>query len=161
VSRFHPCLWFDGRAEEAARFYVSVFPRSKVATITRYGEAASKAAGRPLGSVLTVDFELDGQKVLALDGGPLFRFTEAVSLVVECEDQAEIDHYWSRLTVGGEESACGWLKDRFGLSGQVVPKALGRMWSDPDARKTERVMVALLTMKKLDLARLERAFEGR
>ena len=160
MSRFHPCLWFDDRAEEAARFYVSIFPRSKVGAILRYGEAASKAAGRPVGSVLTVDFELDGQRVTALNGGPVFRFTEAVSMVVECEDQAEIDHYWSSLTAGGgEESACGWLKDKFGLSWQVVPRALDRMMQDP--KRGERVMAALLTMKKLDLARLERAFEGR
>jgi predicted 3-demethylubiquinone-9 3-methyltransferase (glyoxalase superfamily) len=155
MTRIRPCLWFDDRAEEAASFYTSVFPRSKVTDVARYGPSAAKASGRPEGSVMTVGFELDGQPFLALNGGPAFQFSEAISLMVDCEDQKEIDGYWESLSRGGEEGPCGWLKDRFGLSWQVVPKSMPQMLRDP--KKAERVMAALLGMRKIDLAALERA----
>jgi predicted 3-demethylubiquinone-9 3-methyltransferase (glyoxalase superfamily) len=157
----HACLWFDGRAEEAARFYASVFPRSKVGRILRYGPAASKSSGLPEGSVLTVEFELDGRPFMALNGGPAFRFSEAVSFVVPCKDQEEIDAYWAKLSQGGEESACGWLKDKFGLSWQVFPTRLLDMLADRDAAAAERAMTAMLSMRKIDLPTLEKAFAGR
>jgi predicted 3-demethylubiquinone-9 3-methyltransferase (glyoxalase superfamily) len=161
MLKIHPCLWFDDQAEEAVAFYASVFPKSKVGAVTRYGEAGARQSGRPKGSVMTVEFELDGQRFTALNGGPTFRFTEAISLVVTCRDQREIDDYWRKLTAGGgEEGPCGWLKDRFGLSWQVVPKVLPEMLEDEDPKKAERVMAALLTMGKLDVAALERAYEG-
>jgi predicted 3-demethylubiquinone-9 3-methyltransferase (glyoxalase superfamily) len=161
MNTIYPCLWFDDRAEEAAAFYVSVFPRSKLLGVARYGDAGAAASGRPKGSVMTVDFELDGQRFVALNGGPVFKFTEAVSLTVDCKDQSEIDTMWAKLSSGGEEGPCGWLKDRFGLSWQVVPPALSSMLKDPDPKRSERVMTALLTMKKLDLAALKRAYDGR
>ena len=156
TQRITPFLWFDEQAEEAARYYVSVFPNSTVVSTTRYDEATARAAGRPAGSAMTVTFELDGQGFVALNGGPVFTFTEAVSFVVNCDTQAEIDHFWSRLSAGGQEVQCGWLKDKFGMSWQVVPRSLDRLLTgDPD--KAKRVMAAILTMKKLDLAALERA----
>jgi len=157
TQRITPFLWFDDRAEEAAKFYVSIFPRSRVHMTTHYDEGSANAAGRPVGSVMTVVFELDGQRFVALNGGPHFRFTEAVSFVVNCETQHEIDHYWSALTSGGgQEVQCGWLKDRFGLSWQIVPATLDELFqAGPD--KARRVMAAVMTMKKLDLAALERA----
>ena len=157
TQRITPFLWFDDRAEEAAKFYVSIFPRSQIHMTTQYDEATAQAASRPVGSVMTVVFELDGQRFVALNGGPHFRFTEAVSFVVNCETQQEIDHYWTALTSGGgQEVQCGWLKDRFGLSWQVVPASLDELFrAGPD--KTRRVMAAVMTMKKLDLATLERA----
>ena len=157
TQRITPFLWFDGRAEEAAKFYVSTFPNSKIISTSRYDEATAQAAGRPPGSAMTVAFQLDGQDLVALNGGPHFKFTEAVSFVVNCESQAEIDHYWSALTSGGgQEVQCGWLKDRFGLSWQVVPAILpALMQSGPE--KAGRVMAALMKMKKLDLETLERA----
>jgi len=156
------CLWFDGDAEEAARFYTSVFKHSRLGTITHYGKEGQEIHGRQPGSVMTVDFEVNGQSFLALNGGPLFKFNEAVSLMVFCETQAEIDDYWEKLTAGGDPKAqaCGWLKDKFGLSWQVVPTALPKMMKDKDARKTERVMKAVMQMKKFDLAALERAYRG-
>jgi predicted 3-demethylubiquinone-9 3-methyltransferase (glyoxalase superfamily) len=157
----HPCLWFDTQAEEAASFYVSVFPNSKVGRVTRYGEAASKAAGRPKGSVLTVEFMLDGKPFMALNGGPVFQFSQAISLCVPCKDQKEIDHYWEKFLKGGEEMPCGWVKDRFGLSWQVFPAEIMKMHADPDEKKRERVMAAMLKMKKMDLAALKRAYDGR
>lgn len=157
-----PCLWFNDEAEQAAAFYTSVFPNSKIRKISRYTEAGREIHKRPPGSVLTVEFELDGEPFTALNGGPQFRFSEAISLQVFCKNQKEIDQYWERLTAGGDPGAqqCGWLKDRFGVSWQVVPKSLRDMVADPDAEKVSRVMMALFPMKKLDVAALERAYEG-
>jgi predicted 3-demethylubiquinone-9 3-methyltransferase (glyoxalase superfamily) len=160
AHRITPCLWFDTQAEEAAEFYISIFPNSRITRIMRYGKEGYEIHGKPAGSVLTVDFELDGQPFIAFNGGPQFPFTEAISLSITCADQREVDHYWERLTDGGEESACGWLKDRYGVSWQVVPDALNRLLADPDLEKTERVMHALLQMAKLDIAALERAYAG-
>jgi predicted 3-demethylubiquinone-9 3-methyltransferase (glyoxalase superfamily) len=150
------CLWFDTEAEEAANFYVSVFKNSQVQNVSHYGEAGP----RPAGMVMTVDFELDGQQFIALNGGPEFRFTEAVSLQVNCETQEEVDRYWSVLSEGGEEGPCGWLKDRYGLSWQIVPVALTELINDPDTAKAQRVMAAMLQMKKIDIAALEAAAEA-
>jgi predicted 3-demethylubiquinone-9 3-methyltransferase (glyoxalase superfamily) len=149
-------LWFDTEAEEAANFYVSVFKNSQVRNVSRYGEAGP----RPAGMVMTVDFELDGQQFIALNGGPDFRFTEAVSLQVNCESQEEVDRYWSVLSEGGEEGPCGWLKDRYGLSWQIIPVALTELINDPDTAKAQRVMAAMLQMKKIDIAALEVAAEA-
>jgi predicted 3-demethylubiquinone-9 3-methyltransferase (glyoxalase superfamily) len=156
MGRITPFLWFDTQADEAARFYASVFPNAKVGAISHYGEAGP---GTP-GSVMTVEFELDGRQFTALNGGPEFTFTEAVSFQVACETQEEVDHYWSALSEGGEEGPCGWLKDRFGLSWQVVPTALPRLLKDSDREKAQRVMAAMLKMRKLDIAELERAGEA-
>ncbi|MBI4400252.1 MAG: VOC family protein [Nitrospirae bacterium] len=153
-----PCLWFDDKAEEAVKFYASIFKNSKIKSITRYSEDAAKVSGRPKGSVLTVAFQLAGQEFLALNGGPIFKFTEAVSFIVNCETQAEVDRLWEKLSEGGEKGQCGWLKDKYGLSWQIVPTVLGKMLQDKDARKSERVMSALLQMKKLEIKRLEQAF---
>jgi predicted 3-demethylubiquinone-9 3-methyltransferase (glyoxalase superfamily) len=157
-----PFLWFDTQAEEAANFYLSVFPDSKLLRIARYPQAGSEIHGRAPGSVMTVEFELSGQRFLALNGGPVFRFNEAVSFVVDCETQAELDHYWSALSAGGDPAAqqCGWLKDRFGVSWQVVPARIAAMMADPDRARSERVMAAIMPMKKLDIARLEQAYAG-
>jgi predicted 3-demethylubiquinone-9 3-methyltransferase (glyoxalase superfamily) len=157
-----PNLWFDTQAEEAVKFYVSVFRNATITALTRYPEAATEVSGKPAGSVMTVAFELEGQKFLALNGGPEFRFNESVSFIVNCENQKEIDYYWEKLTKGGDEKAqiCGWLKDRFGLSWQVVPTALTEMLTDKDPKKAERVMKAFLPMKKIDIATLKRAYEG-
>jgi len=156
TQRITPFLWFDDRAEEAAKFYVSIFPNSKIRTTARYDEATAKAAGRSAGSVMTVDFELDGQGFVALNGGPHFKFTEAVSFVVNCETQAEIDQFWDALTAGGQEVQCGWLKDRFGLSWQVVPTVLNELLKgSPD--KANRAMAALMKMKKISIAGLTSA----
>jgi len=148
-----PCLWFDTEGEDAAQLYTSVFPNSKILDVSRYGSAGP----RPEGSVMTVSFELDGQRFLALNGGPQFTFSEAVSFQVMCEDQAEVDHYWSKLSEGGEEGPCGWLKDRFGLSWQIVPKVLPRLLGNPDAEKAQRVMAAMLNMRKIEISELEQA----
>jgi len=160
AHRIVPCLWFDTQAEEAARFYTGIFPNSRIGAIARYGEAGREVHGRPAGSALTVEFELDEQPFVALNGGPQFTFNEAVSFRVLCRTQEEVDYYWSRLSEGGDPNAqqCGWLKDKYGVSGQVVPAVLAPMLRDPDRAKSERVMEALLTMKKLDIAALERAF---
>lgn len=159
-EKITPCLWFDDQAEEAAKFYTSIFEGSKIQGITRYSGEAAEAAGRPEGSVLTVKFLLAGQEFLALNGGPVFQFTEAVSFSVSCETQDEIDHYWEKLSEGGDEKAqqCGWLKDKYGLSWQVVPTELSGMLQDKDAAKSQRVMSALLQMKKLDLHALRQAY---
>jgi predicted 3-demethylubiquinone-9 3-methyltransferase (glyoxalase superfamily) len=158
-SKVIPCLWFDGQAEEAARFYTSVFPDSRVTDISRYSEAVN---GKPAGSVLTVAFELAGQKFTALNGGPAFKFSEAVSFQVMCDSAEEVDHFWSKLGEGGpvEARQCGWLKDRFGLSWQVIPKRFMAMMTDSDKTKVGRVFAAMMKMKKLDLPALERAFNG-
>jgi predicted 3-demethylubiquinone-9 3-methyltransferase (glyoxalase superfamily) len=157
MKGFRQCLWFDDKGEEAARFYTSIFKNSKIGTIARYGDAASKAAGRPKGSVMTVAFTLNGQEFLALNGGPLFKFSEAISFMVNCENQKEIDEYWGKLSEGGEEGPCGWLKDKYGLSWQIVPAALDEWMKDPKA--AERVMAAVLKMKKLDINTLKEAYE--
>jgi predicted 3-demethylubiquinone-9 3-methyltransferase (glyoxalase superfamily) len=159
MQKITPFLWFDDQAEEAAKFYTSVFKNSKVGKITRYGEAAEKAAGRPAGSVMTVEFELEGQKFTALNGGPVFKFNESISFVVNCDTQEEVDYFWEKLTAGsGQESECGWLKDKFGLSWQIVPRALIDMLQDKDPRKSERVMKAMLQMQKLDIKTLKDAY---
>jgi predicted 3-demethylubiquinone-9 3-methyltransferase (glyoxalase superfamily) len=159
MQRITPCLWYDDKAEEAAKFYTSIFKNSKITQTSRYTEEAAKVAGRPKGSVLTVEFELDGQKFTALNGGPIFKFNEAVSLQVHCQTQAEVDHYWAKLSEGGDENAqqCGWLKDKYGVSWQIVPSVLTELLSGGDAAKAERVMSALLKMKKLDIKTLEQA----
>ena len=160
MKQITPFLWFDDNAEEAVNFYTSVFKNSKIQSITRYNEAAAKVAGRPQGSLMTAAFQLNGQEFIALNGGPLFKFTEAVSFVVNCENQKEVDYYWEKLTDGGNAQAqqCGWLKDRFGLSWQVVPTILGKLLADKNAQKSQSVMMAMLQMKKIDIARLEKAF---
>ena len=158
MQKIAPCLWFDGKAEEAMLFYTSVFKNSKVGSVTRYGEAGPGKKG----SVMTATFEIEGQQFTALNGGPLFKFNEAFSFVVSCENQEEIDYYWNKLTSsGGQESQCGWLKDKFGFSWQIVPTALGKLMADKDPKKANRVTQALLQMKKLDIATLEEAAEGK
>ena len=161
MQKITPFLWFDHEAEEAAKFYVSIFKNSRVGAITRYNEESSRAAGRPAGSVMTVAFELDGQHFTALNGGPQFTFTEAMSLVVHCDTQEEVDHFWGKLTAGGQEVQCGWLKDRYGVSWQITPRVLPEMLQDKDPARARRVMAAMLTMKKLDMSALQRAYEGR
>ena len=158
MQRITPFLWFDDKAEAAAHFYSSIFKNAKVDAITRYGEQASNASGRPAGSVMTVAFQLDGQEFVALNGGPQFKFTEAISLVVNCETQAEIDEYWEKLSNGGQEIQCGWLKDKYGLSWQIVPTELGKWMSDSDSEKSARVMAAILHMRKLDIQTLQDAY---
>jgi predicted 3-demethylubiquinone-9 3-methyltransferase (glyoxalase superfamily) len=155
-----PCLWYDDRAEEAANFYCSVFKNSKITQVSRYPDAGQEIHQKPAGSVMVVAFELDGQPFTALNGGPVFKFDEAVSFQILCETQDEIDYYWSALTKDGQEGPCGWLKDKFGLSWQVVPSAIPRMMSDPDSSKSARVMNAFMKMKKLDIAAIERAYAG-
>ena len=156
MQKITPFLWFATQAEEAADFYVSIFPNSRILGKTRYGEAGPG----PAGSVMTVAFELDGQEFTALNGSPIFRFNEAISFVVNCETQDEIDAMWRKLTDGGKEVECGWLTDRYGLSWQVIPTALKEMLQDPDPAKSQRVMQALLRMKKLDLGALKKAYDG-
>ena len=157
-----PCLWFDTEAEEAARFYTGIFKNSSIRTITRYPEAGQEVHGKPAGTVLTVEFELNGQPFTALNGGPHFTFNEAVSFQIMCRTQEEVDYYWKRLGEGGDPNAqqCGWLKDKYGLSWQVVPTGMVEMLNDPDREKANRAMEAMLKMKKLDIAELQRAFEG-
>jgi predicted 3-demethylubiquinone-9 3-methyltransferase (glyoxalase superfamily) len=157
-----PCLWFETQAEEAARFYTGIFKNSKIGTISRYSEAGREVHGRAAGTVMTVEFELNGQKFTALNGGPHFKFNEAISFQIMCKDQQEVDHYWNKLSQGGDPSAqqCGWLKDKFGLSWQVIPTPLLEMLTDPDREKADRTMEAMLQMKKLDIAELERAHDG-
>jgi predicted 3-demethylubiquinone-9 3-methyltransferase (glyoxalase superfamily) len=157
--RIVPCLWFDDQAEGAAQFYTGIFPNSRIVHVTRY---AQDIHGKPKGSVLTVAFELQGQSFTALNGGPIFKFNEALSLQINCENQQEVDHYWEQLSAGGDERAqqCGWLKDRYGVSWQVVPTALVEMISDPDPQKAQRTTQAMLQMKKLDIEQLRRAYAG-
>ena len=161
TGKIRPCLWFDGEAEDAANHYVSIFPNSRIGSVSRYGKAGFEIHGRKEGTAMAVEFELDGHRFMGLNGGPLYKFSEAVSFQVHCDTQAEIDHYWARLGAGGSEGQCGWLKDRFGLSWQVVPSALGRMLTGGDAARAQRVTSAFMQMKKFDLAALERAYEGR
>lgn len=158
MQKITTCLWFDSQAEEAVNFYTSVFKNSKIGSAARYDEASSKAAGRPAGSVMTMTFELEGRQFMALNGGPIFKFTEAISLIVNCENQEEVDYYWDKLTSGGgQESMCGWLKDKFGLSWQIVPTELGKLMSSKEPGKPQRVMAELLKMKKLDVNVLRNA----
>ena len=154
MQKITPCLWFDTEGEEAAQFYTSIFPNSRIVEVTRYGSAGPRAEG----SVMTVSFELDGQRYIALNGGPDFKFNEAISLEVECESQEEVDSFWSALTAdGGEEGPCGWLKDKYGVSWQIVPRVLTELISDPDQEKAQRVMAAMLKMRKIEIAELEQA----
>ena len=161
-QKITPCLWFDDQAEEAAAFYTAVFKNSKIVKVTRYGEAGHEIHGKPAGTVMTVAFELDGQAFTALNGGPIFKFNEAISLQIICETQDEVDYYWDKLSQGGDEKAqqCGWLKDKYGVSWQVVPRVLPELISDSDPEKGERVMVAMLQMKKIDIEQLKRAYTG-
>jgi predicted 3-demethylubiquinone-9 3-methyltransferase (glyoxalase superfamily) len=162
IQKITPFLWFDHQAEEAASFYTSIFMNSRITGVTRYDEAGAKASGRPAGTVMTVAFQLEGQEFLALNGGPHFKFTEAISFVINCESQEEMDHYWEKLSAGGDEKAqqCGWLKDRYGLSWQVVPRMLGQLLNDPNPAKSRRIMEAVLQMKKIDIETLRRAYNG-
>jgi predicted 3-demethylubiquinone-9 3-methyltransferase (glyoxalase superfamily) len=156
MQKITPCLWFDTEGEQAAEFYTSVFPNSRILEVARYGEAGP----RPAGTVLTVEFELDGQHFTALNGGPVFTFDEAISFQVSCEDQDEVDYYWDTLAAGGEESQCGWVKDRFGVSWQIVPTALPELLSDPDPARAQRAMQAMLGMKKIDIAAVRAAADA-
>jgi predicted 3-demethylubiquinone-9 3-methyltransferase (glyoxalase superfamily) len=162
IQRITPCLWFDNQAEEAAKFYVGIFKHSKIVQVSRYGEAGREVHGQAPGTVMTVAFELDGQTFTALNGGPIFKFNEAISFQINCETQAEVDQYWGKLSQGGDEKAqqCGWLKDKYGLSWQVVPRVLVEMLTDSDPAKSQRAMKAMLQMKKIDIDKLKRAYAG-
>jgi len=162
IQKITPFLWFDNQAEEAVGFYTSIFRNSKIVSIARYGEEAAEVSGRPKGSAMTVAFELEGQEFVALNGGPHFKFTEAISFVVNCRSQEEVDYYWEKLSIGGDEKAqqCGWLKDKYGISWQIVPTVLVELLNDPDAEKSRSVMKALLQMKKIDIKALKRAYDG-
>ena len=159
IQKISPCLWFDNQAEEAVNFYVSIFKNTRIGNITRYGEEGAKVSGRPKGSVMTLTFQLDGQEFMALNGGPHFTFTEAVSFIIHCASQEEVDELWEELSEGGEKGQCGWLKDKYGLSWQIVPTVLSEMMQSHDHEKTNRVMSALIHMKKLDIKRLHEAYE--
>lgn len=162
TQKIVPCLWFDTEAEAAANLYISVFKNSRILKTARYGKEGHEIHGREAGSVMTIEFELEGQKFLGLNGGPQFKFSEAISFQISCETQEEVDHFWNKLTAdGGKESHCGWLKDKFGLSWQVVPTALVEMLTGPDAAKAQRVTKAFLQMKKFDIEKLRQAYEGR
>lgn len=162
LQKITPCLWFDDRAEEAAKFYTAIFENSKILNTARYGEAGFEIHGKPAGTVMTVAFELNGQKFTALNGGPIFKFNEAISFQVECETQKEVDYFWEKLSEGGDEKAqqCGWLKDKFGASWQIIPLILAEMLNDTDAEKSQRVMTAMLQMKKIDVEALSRAYSS-
>jgi predicted 3-demethylubiquinone-9 3-methyltransferase (glyoxalase superfamily) len=162
IQKITPCLWFDDQAEEAAKFYTAIFNNSKITSITRYGEAGHEVHGRPAGTVMTVAFELDGHAFTALNGGPMFKFNESISFQVSCETQEEVDYYWEKFSEGGDRNAqqCGWLKDKYGASWQIVPNVLRKMLADPDAEKSQRVMKSMLQMKKIDIEALERAYDG-
>jgi predicted 3-demethylubiquinone-9 3-methyltransferase (glyoxalase superfamily) len=162
TNKITPCLWFDDQAEEAAKFYISIFKNSKITRTAYYGEAGTEIHGRPPGSVMVVEFELDGRLFTALNGGPIFKFNEAISLQIDCETQEEVDYFWEKLGAGGDPDAqqCGWLKDKFGLSWQVVPTILAELCSDPNSAKGQRAFQTMLAMKKLDIASLKRAYEG-
>ncbi len=160
MQKITPCLWFDDKAEEAVNFYVSIVGNSKIGSIARYGEEGAAVSGRPKGSVMTVSFSLGGQEFLALNGGPQFSFSPAVSFIINCETQDEIDILWKKLSDGGAVEQCGWLRDRYGVSWQIVPAVLGEMMQDKDTARSERVMKALLGMIKIDIQSLKRAYEG-
>jgi predicted 3-demethylubiquinone-9 3-methyltransferase (glyoxalase superfamily) len=161
-QKITPFLWFDNQAEEAVSFYTSIFKNSRIVSIARYGEEGAEASGRPTGTVMTIAFRLDGQEFVALNGGPIFKFTEAISFVVNCESQDEVDRYWEKLSEGGDPKAqqCGWLKDKYGLSWQIVPTVLITLLNDPDPERSRRVMKAMLQMKKIDIATLKKAADG-
>jgi predicted 3-demethylubiquinone-9 3-methyltransferase (glyoxalase superfamily) len=161
MQKIIPCLWFDDKAEEAAKFYASIFKNSKIGNVSRYGKEGYEFHGKEDGTVMTVDFEIEGQKYVALNGGPIFKFNEAISFQVHCETQKEVDYYWEKLSEGGDEKAqqCGWLKDKYGVSWQIVPVVLTKMLQDKDAKKSQRVMKALLQMRKLDIKTLTQAYE--
>ena len=161
IQKITPFLWFDQDAEEAARFYISIFKNSKIIDVAHYGNSAADASGRPMGTVMIVRFELEGQLFMALNGGPVFKFSPAISFLVSCDTQKEVDDLWKSLSEGGEEEQCGWLKDKFGVSWQMVPSVLGEMIQDKDEMKSERVMGAMLQMKKIDIQRLRMAYEGK
>jgi predicted 3-demethylubiquinone-9 3-methyltransferase (glyoxalase superfamily) len=163
IRHIRPCLWFDNQAEEAANFYVSTFENSKITQIARYNEVGIEVHGRPAGSVMTVTFELDGNEFMALNGGPYFKFNEAISLEIECDTQEELDYYWEKLSAGGDPKAqqCGWLKDKYGLSWQVVPSVMQTYFADHNSEKAKRAMAAMLQMKKFDIATLDRAVAGK
>lgn len=160
MQKITPFLWFNDKAEEAAKFYVSLFKNSKIVTVTRYGEDGAKASGRPQGTVMTAVFQLDGQEFIALNGGPTFTFSPAVSFLVNCETQEEVDRLWGRLSEGGKPVQCGWLTDKYGLSWQIVPTILSKLLQDKDPRKSEKVMKAMLQMVKIDIQGLIRAYES-
>ena len=162
TPKISPCLWFNDQAEDAARFYTGIFKNSSIKSVTRYSTAGQETHRKPPGSVMTVEFELDGQTFTALNGGPEFKFNEAVSLQIHCDDQQEVDYYWGKLTPGGDPAAqiCGWLKDRFGLSWQVVPKEMEEMWKDEKSPGAQRAMEAMLKMKKIDIAELREAYDS-
>ncbi|CAK6473977.1 VOC family protein [Peribacillus castrilensis] len=162
IQKITTNLWFDSQAEEAAKFYTSIFENSKIGRITSYGNEGNQIHGKTLGSVMTVEFELEGQTFVALNGGPQFKFTEAISFIIHCEDQKELDYYWGKLSEGGDEKAqvCGWLKDQFGVSWQIIPENLTEMVNDSNPEKSERMMKALLQMKKIDIKTLEHAYQG-
>jgi predicted 3-demethylubiquinone-9 3-methyltransferase (glyoxalase superfamily) len=159
MQKITPCLWFDDKAEEAAKFYASIFPKSKIKSIARYGDAGANVSGRPKGTAMTVTFELDGQEFMALNGGPHFTFSPAISFIVNCKTQHELDALWEKLAAGGQIEQCGWLRDKYGLSWQIVPTIVGEMMQDKDPQKSERVMKAILQMKKLDIKALQQAYE--
>ena len=161
MQKITPFLWFNDNAEEAVKFYKSIFKKSKIGKIARYSKAGEKAAGRPAGSVMTIEFEIEGQKFIGLNGGPIFKFTEAMSFVVNCKTQAEVNKYWKKLSAGGKEVQCGWLKDKYGLSWQIVPTILGELLSSKDVSKSQRVMQAMLKMVKLDIKKLKEAARQR
>ena len=160
IQKITPFMWFDDNAEEAARFYTSIFKKSKIIDVTHYGESGAEASGRPKGTVMTVTFELEGQRFMALNGGPIFKFSPATSFLVSCETQKEVDDLWEKLSEEGEVEQCGWLKDKFGVSWQIVPSVLGEMMQDKDAEKSEKVMKALIQMKKIDILSLQKAYAG-
>ncbi len=161
IHNITPCLWFDTQAEEAAKLYVSIFEGSEIKAVSRYGKEGFEIHGRPEGSVMTVSFQLEGREFTALNGGPQFKFNEAVSFQIFCETQKEVDYFWDKLSKDGQEGPCGWLKDKFGVSWQVVPSALIQMLRDPNVEKSQRVTKAFLQMKKFDIAALQRAFDGK
>jgi predicted 3-demethylubiquinone-9 3-methyltransferase (glyoxalase superfamily) len=162
MQKITPCLWFDDQAEEAVEFYTAIFRNSRIVKMARYGEAGQEVHGKPAGTVMVVAFELDGQAFTALNGGPMFKFNEAISFQVNCETQEEVDYYWEKLSEGGDETAqqCGWLKDKYGASWQVIPTVLPEMINDPDSENSQRAMTAMLQMKKIDINELRRAYEG-
>ena len=160
MQKITPFLWFDSQAEAAAKFYTSIFSKFKILKVARYNKSGAKASGRPKGSVMTVEFELAGQRFIALNGGPHFKFTKAVSFVVNCRTQAEVDYFWKKLSAGGKEIQCGWLKDKYGVTWQIVPAILSELLSDRDSAKSERVMEALVKMVKLDIRQLRQAYES-
>jgi predicted 3-demethylubiquinone-9 3-methyltransferase (glyoxalase superfamily) len=157
MQKITPFLWFDGEAEQAAKFYTSIFKKSKIRSITRYPNVGQEATGRAAGSVMTVDFTIEGQRFTALNGGPMFKFNEAISFVVHCKNQKEVDYYWKKLTAGGKEVQCGWLRDKYGVSWQIVPEELLKVWEMKDRGQRERVMAAMMEMVKLDIAKLKAA----